>query len=290
VNFEPNIDAKTVAGFGEEWSHFDQSDWDDAEQRRVFDDYFSCFPLSALSSAEGFDLGCGSGRWAALVAPHVRKLHCIDAADKALTVARRRLAPFKNVELHLGTVDEIPLKDGSQDFGYSLGVLHHIPDTQRALNTCVKKLKPGAPFLLYLYYSFDNRGAAFKAVWKLSDLLRVLISRLPFRVRRTATTAIAALAYLPLARSARFLERRGLDVSKVPLNAYRDRSFYAMKTDALDRFGTRLEQRFSKAEVRAMMEQAGLPDIIFNERPYWTACGTKALLLDPCEAPTEGDS
>jgi 2-polyprenyl-3-methyl-5-hydroxy-6-metoxy-1,4-benzoquinol methylase len=43
------------------------------------------------------------------------------------------------------------------DFGYSLGVLHHIPDAQKALSDCVKKLKLGAPFLVYLYYSFDNR-------------------------------------------------------------------------------------------------------------------------------------
>tara|TARA_B110000003_G_C16618896_1_gene522335 strand:+ start:251 stop:421 length:171 start_codon:yes stop_codon:yes gene_type:complete len=27
------------------------------------------------------------------------------------------------------------------DFGYSLGVLHHIPDTQVWLNSCVQKLK-----------------------------------------------------------------------------------------------------------------------------------------------------
>jgi ubiquinone/menaquinone biosynthesis C-methylase UbiE len=64
---------------------------------------------------------------------------------------------LNNCEFHLASVDEIPLPDSSQDFGYSLGVLHHIPDTQLALNACVKKLKLGAPFLLYCYYRFDNR-------------------------------------------------------------------------------------------------------------------------------------
>ena len=43
------------------------------------------------------------------------------------------------------------------DFGYALGVLHHVPNTQEGLNSCIKLLKPGAPFLVYLYYSFDNR-------------------------------------------------------------------------------------------------------------------------------------
>ena len=41
-------------------------------------------------------------------------------------------------------------------------------------------------------------------------------------------------------------ERLGTDVRHFPLSAYRDRSFYTMRTDALDRFGTRLERRFSR--------------------------------------------
>ena len=42
------------------------------------------------------------------------------------------------------------LKDNSQDFGYCLGVLHHIPDTYLGLEKCVLKLKKGAPFY-YIY-------------------------------------------------------------------------------------------------------------------------------------------
>lgn len=40
---------------------------------------------------------------------------------------------------------------------YFLGVLHHVPDTQAAIRSCVGLLKPGAPLLLYFYYAFDNR-------------------------------------------------------------------------------------------------------------------------------------
>ena len=271
-----NIDVKTVEGFGQEWSHFDQTEWDGAEHRGLFDKYFGDFPFPELREAEGFDLGCGSGRWAALVAPQVGKLHCIDAARQALDVAQRRLDGVANVEFHLASVDQMPIADGSQDFGYSLGVLHHTPDTQGAMDACVRKLKKGAPFLVYLYYSFDNRPWWFRALWKSSDLLRLGISRLPFAVRRRTTTAIAALLYFPLARTARALERRGVDVDGFPLSAYRDRTFYAMKTDALDRFGTRLEQRFSKREIAEMMERSGLRDIAFNDWGNWIAWGRKA--------------
>jgi SAM-dependent methyltransferase len=270
-----NIDQKTVAGFGEEWAAYTQEALDPTEHRRLFEQYFSPFPFEALpAGAEGFDLGCGTGRWAALVAEQVGLLHCIDPAEKALAVARRRLGKLPNVTFHQAGVDDIPLADGSQDFGYSLGVLHHIPNTEAAMATCVRKLKPGAPFLVYLYYAFDNRPAWFRALWRGSELGRAAISRLPFGLRKAATSAIAGAVYWPLARGASAGERAGLEVADWPLAEYRYRSFYSMRTDALDRFGTRLEQRFSRADIEAMMHRCGLVDIRFREGPpYWVACG-----------------
>jgi SAM-dependent methyltransferase len=275
---QSNIDPRTVEGFGDEWDAFSQEAMDPIEHRRLFDQYFSLFPFDRLpGGAEGFDLGCGTGRWAVLVAPQVGHLHCIDPAEKALAVARRRLSDLPNVSFHHAGVDDIPLADESQDFGYALGVLHHIPDTAKAMRDAVRKLKPGAPFLVYLYYSFDNRPAWFRAVWKASDVGRQVISRMPFGLRKATTSAIAALVYWPLSRAATLLERAGMDVGSFPLSAYRYRSFYSLRTDALDRFGTRLEQRFSKVQIRRMMEQADLTDISFREdEPYWVACGRRA--------------
>lgn len=273
-----NIDRSTVEGFGQEWAAFDQTELDETEHRRLFEAYFSEFPFWTLPDhAEGFDLGCGSGRWAALVAERVETLHCIDASAQALAVAARRLGTTPGIHLHHASVDAIPLPDGSQDFGYSLGVLHHVPDTRAGLTACVRKLKRGAPFLVYLYYAFDNRPDWFRAVWRASDLGRKVISRLPFGARRTITTAIAATVYYPLTRIALAAEKIGLDVDALPLSAYRTNSFYTMRTDALDRFGTRLEQRFSRREIAEMMIASGLTDIAFrDDTPFWVACGRKA--------------
>jgi len=275
---QANIDPLTVAGFGEEWAAFDQSGLDEQEHRDLFDRYFGIFPFNALPpQAEGFDLGCGSGRWAALVSPRVGKLHCIDPSDKALAVARQALQSGSNVDFHLAGADSIPLAPDSQDFGYSLGVLHHIPDTVAALQDCVTRLKRGAPFLVYLYYAFDNRPAWFRRLWRTTESGRHLISRLPFGLRKAVTTVIAATVYWPLARGARLAEQSGRSVSNWPLSPYRDLSFYTMRTDALDRFGTRLEQRFSRTQIEQMMITAGLKDIRFSERePFWVACGIKA--------------
>jgi SAM-dependent methyltransferase len=272
-----NIDIKTVEGFGEEWATFDQQGLDPVERQRLFEQYFSPFPFDELpEGAEGFDLGCGSGRWAGLVADRVGHVHCIDPSPRALEVARRSLANHPRISFYLADADSIPLPDASQDFGYSLGVLHHIPDTQSAMANCVRKLKPGAPFLVYLYYRFDNRRPWFRAIWKVSEILRLAISRLPFPLRKGITTALAVLVYWPLSRTAGLLERLGLDIDSFPLSSYRYRGFYSLRTDALDRFGTRLENRFSKAEIRQMMSDCGLEDIVFRDKePFWVACGHK---------------
>lgn len=273
-----NADAETVADFGREWARFDQDGVGAEEMLAMFAGYFAVFPWEALpKDATGFDAGCGSGRWAALVAPRVGRLHCVDASTQALAVARKRLAGAGNVSIHQASLAAMPFADASMDFGYSLGVLHHLPDTAAGLAACVRKLKPGAPFLVYIYYAFDNRPLWFRLLWRTSDLLRRLISRAPFAIKAALSEAIAALVYWPLARAARRLERLGRDVDGFPLAAYRDRSFYSMRTDALDRFGTRLERRFSAAQIRAMMEAAGLRDVRFSATaPYWCAVGLRA--------------
>ncbi len=270
-----NLDSKTVAGFGDEWTRFDQASLSPQEMTDIFNAYFQIFPWDDLPpAAVGFDLGCGSGRWAKCVAPRVGTLHCIDASEAALQVARKNLGQQPNCQFHLASVDALPLLDGSMDFGYSLGVLHHVPDTAAGINACVAKLKPNAPFLLYLYYAFDNRPLWFRMLWKLSDILRRVISQLPHQARYGVSSVLAVLVYLPLARLSLLLERLGVNVEAIPLSAYRKRSFYTLRTDTLDRFGTQLEQRFTATEIRQMMQNAGLERIQFSQAvPYWCAVG-----------------
>jgi SAM-dependent methyltransferase len=241
----------------------------------MFSAYFRHFPWELLpEAASGADFGFGSGRWARFVAPRAGRLYCVDASEAALAVARRNLQSWRNCEFAHASIDAAPIPDASLDFAYSLGVLHHVPDTPAGLASCVRKLKPGAPFLLYLYYRFDNRPRWFRAMWWLTNLLRVMVSRLPHGLRYWASQIIAAVVYWPLARLALLFKKLGWGANHLPLHFYADKPFYVMRTDALDRFGTRLEQRFTRAEMERMMHLAGLRDVRFNEHePFWCAVG-----------------
>tara|TARA_Y100000748_G_C15496178_1_gene488294 strand:+ start:2075 stop:2899 length:825 start_codon:yes stop_codon:yes gene_type:complete len=271
-----NKDEKVIQEFGEEWTKFNYFNVDRQKIKESFDQYFHLFPWDLLpEDAEGFDMGCGTGRWAGFVAPKVKLLNCIEPSA-AIQSAQTNLSSNQNIRFYKETTDECSITPSSQDFGYCLGVLHHIPNTQKALIDCTKLLKSGAPFLLYLYYNFENKPFWFRAIWKVSDYMRMLISISPKPLKHLMCNLIAVLIYFPLSRLAYLLEKIGLNVENIPLADYRNKPFYQSKNDALDRFGTRLEQRFSKSQITDMLMNAGCKNIKFsNQTPFWCCVSIK---------------
>src|SRR5260221_12549416 len=186
-----NIDLDTVRGFGEEWAAFTQERLSDSEREEIFYKYFFLIDWS-VKPAKALDMGCGSGRWDVLVAPRVGELVAADASSKALQVAQRNVqAP--NVSFVECTPETLPFPDAHFDLIFSLGVLHHLPDTQAAIQSLSSKLAAGGTLLIYLYYAFDNRPDWFRNIWRFSDQFKRGISRLPFSLRYTLSQAIALL-------------------------------------------------------------------------------------------------
>jgi hypothetical protein len=155
----------------------------------------------------------------------------------------------------------------------SLGVLHHIPDTGLAIKHVSLRIKPGGMFLCYLYYNLENKPFFYKLIFKAVNTVRQVVSLLPQRIKRILCSSIAAIIYWPLARFSKVLNRLGINTSNIPLHHYSDMPFVMLANDALDRFGTSLEQRFSKAEITEMLALAGfdISTLRFSElEPFWT--------------------
>ena len=273
---DDNLDASTIASFGQEWEKFHS--FSSAEIDQIGADYFDVVDETKLHSGMlVLDLGCGSGRWTRYVASRAGFVEAVDPSA-AVAVAVKTTADLDNVRVTQAAVDRLPFADESFDFIVCLGVLHHIPDTQAALKTACGKLKPGGHLLLYLYYALDNRGAVFRLIFVLSGLLRRVVCRLPQAVKKMVCDVLAVVVYLPFITLAKLVKTiANEDVAKrVPLNYYIDKSWHVIRNDALDRFGTPLEQRFSRSQIEAMMLAAGLVEIDFSEHaPFWHVLGKK---------------
>lgn len=273
---DENLDQGVIDSFGHEWATFD---YGETETSEALDAQFMayCAPIdlnqfNPKTSVAG-DFGAGSGRWASRLIQYFSLVYALEPSDGASTVLKKKFSGEAKIVVLQETVGANSIPLASLDLAMSLGVLHHIPDTGLAIKDVSRRIKPGGVFLCYLYYSLENKPTFYKLIFKAVDGVRRVISVLPQRIKQLVTSAIAALIYWPLARFSKVLNKLGVNTSNIPLHHYADMPFVMLANDALDRFGTSLEQRFSKAEITEMLRAAGfdIATLKFSDsEPFWT--------------------
>ena len=273
---DENLDQKVIDGFGHEWSSFDYSS---SQSTEALDAQFSayCSPINLLmfdkSNAIAGDFGAGSGRWSSRLLANFSKVYALEPSDGAFKVLEQKFKSESRVIILKETVGGNSLPDVSLDLAMSLGVLHHIPDTSLAIKDVFKKIKPGGYFLCYLYYKLEGKPLLYRIIFRAVDIARRLISQMPHPLKALTSKFIAGVVYWPLAGISRLLGKFGMNTSNIPLHHYAEMPFMMLANDALDRFGTSLEQRFSKAEITEMLDSAGfdISTLKFSEiEPFWT--------------------
>ena len=123
--------------------------WDDL-RADLFGDTFYLWAVLGLidPSLTVGDLGCGTGRLAETVAPHVHRVIAVDASADMLEAARRRLGEFTNVDVRQGDLEALPIQPGELDAAMLSLVLHYSPDPARALAEVARVLQPGGRVLV----------------------------------------------------------------------------------------------------------------------------------------------
>jgi SAM-dependent methyltransferase len=273
---DQNLDQQVIDSFGHEWAAFDYAE---GETDEALDSQFLayCTPIDLsqfnAKSSVAADFGAGSGRWTSRLLPYFSLIYALEPSDGANNVLKNKFLKESRMKILQETVGVNSIPAGSLDLAMSLGVLHHIPNTGLAIKDIAGKVKSGGVFLCYLYYKLENKPLYYRGLFWASNSLRWVISRLPYAMRRLIARVIAALVYFPLARSAALLENMGRNISNFPLHHYANMPYVMLQNDALDRFGTRLEQRFSKSEISKMLDDAGfdISTLVFSDtEPHWT--------------------
>jgi len=179
---------RTQESFGYEWTHF--TDWQPSGLRN-FSDYFAGVDLASLRDAIVLDAGCGMGRHARQMAGHAAGVVALDFSQ-AIDQARRNVDGLDNVICVQGDLFELPLAEESFDYVYSLGVLHHLAETEQALAALARRVRPGGRLRVYLYWTHGGwKGRVLRVV---AAALRVT-TRLPFGLLRAGCFALSVALF-----------------------------------------------------------------------------------------------
>ena len=148
----------------------------DQEARRYYDDFSSWYERERgygyhqmiddlevrltepyARGARVLELGCGTG----LILERIAKV-AEQAVGIDLSEGMARLARERGLDVHIGSVTDLPFEDESFDLTYSFKVLAHVPDIETAIREAVRVTRPGGYLLLELYNPWSLRYLAKK--------------------------------------------------------------------------------------------------------------------------------
>ncbi len=264
-----DVARRTQASFGYEWTHFNE--WRHSGETN-FNDYFANLDLPSLRESVVLDAGCGMGRHARQVARFARQVVAVDFS-RAIDQASRNVAGLGNVDCVQADLLALPLADDSFDYVYSLGVLHHLAETERALAGLVRKVRPGGRLRVYLYWKRHGwKGALLAGV----TAARHVTTRLPFGMLRIACAFLSAMLYGLVVLPYRALSSVGVRRHEEwPLFVYSKYPFNVLYNDQFDRFSAPIEKRYDAHDVERLLRSAGLDAVEVHACFGWVAEGTK---------------
>jgi SAM-dependent methyltransferase len=268
---EDAIKRRTADSFAYEWEQF--GGWRDAWQRN-FLEYMQPHDAGFFAERLVLDVGTGSGRHSLQAARLGARVVAVDLG-RSIDVARRNLPP--DALTVQADAERLPFDPQSFDFVMSIGVLHHLPDTERALRAIVPFARSGGRVHVYLYWIPERAG--HRAVLRLVTAARRLTVRLPHRLLHALCYPLSAVLFILVVLPHRALRRRprGRRLSDaMPLKTYADYPFGVLVNDQFDRFSAPLEHRYRRDEVETMLRRSGLEDVQVLANAGWVGDGVAA--------------
>jgi SAM-dependent methyltransferase len=140
-----------------------------ASEPKEIQDYF--YEPAQQAGKRLLDVGCGTGYVAALYAKHGAIVSACDIAERSVELTRKRLAwlGLRAVEVVAANAEALPFEAAQFDTVTSFGVLHHTPDTARALLEVARVLKPGGTAYLMFYH---RNSFAYRLLFPAKRLLQ----------------------------------------------------------------------------------------------------------------------
>lgn len=238
-----------VENFGFEWTIHNKTQLDNStsdESERTFRAKTGFTP-EQLKGKLVLDVGCGMGRFSDVVSTWGATVVGIDLS-RAVDSAQRNIGERENVHIAQADIYELPFRKETFDFVFSIGVLHHTPNTKAAFDKLPKLLRKSGKIAIWVYTSYG----AYR--WRFSDFYRRVTPRLPKRLLHALSYAAVPLYYAYKVPIFGLLCRLLLPVSSHPKPEWR-------VLDTFDWYSPRYQWKHSYEEVFPWFEEQGLTDI-----------------------------
>jgi ubiquinone/menaquinone biosynthesis C-methylase UbiE len=238
-----------TGSFGYQWNTFAQAQLDSANGTTRSRDTFvekTGLSLESLRGKRVLDAGCGMGRFAEVCIAAGAEVHAIDLST-AVEAAARNLGRHPNVTFYQADIMNLPFADGAFDVVYSIGVLHHTPDTKRAFLSLSRLVKPGGSIVIWVY-------AASLRMMIGSELLRMVTPRLPKSLLLKASRVAIPLYHLHRLPVIGLVTGNLLPTSTNPDPEWR-------WLDTFDWYSPRYQWKHTYEEVEGWFKEAGFVDI-----------------------------
>ncbi len=174
------------------------------ESLRRFDEaYLSFYPYldryvttETLVGKRVLEIGLGYGTLGQLLAARGCRYYGLDIAPNPVAMMKHRLAYLgrdASDRIQVGSALEIPCKDASFDYVYSVGCLHHTGNLDRAISEVHRVLGRGGKAIVMLYNRHSFRRLVKLPVLSLRGLVSSLSGLLGYRTRTNLAQRVRAL-------------------------------------------------------------------------------------------------
>lgn len=262
----------TISDFGNQWVIHGRLDDDYWTSDQMFRDHFENKkpPFEDLEGLRVVDVGSGSGRILKMISRYNPKKLIGVEPSQGFNILRENTKGIPNLELvNLGAEEFSTISP--VDYVFSLGVIHHIPNPEPAVENIYLNLVPGGYFVMWVYGYENNELYVF-----LQAFLRPILRLLPdfFLEKFSLLLTYILDVYLGISRVFCF--------SKLPLTKYLSELFskcgrVQKKYIIFDQLNPAFAKYYKKEEVIDLLKRVGFSEIsLFHRHSYsWTAIAKK---------------
>lgn len=213
------------------------------------------FGLKDLQGKLVLDVGCGAGRFSEVVHKQGGVVIGIDYSY-AIDAAFENLGLRPDVHFIQADVFRLPLRKEFFDYVFSIGVLHHTPNTKSAFKQLPCLLKTGGEIAIWVY---SDEGLRMKIHNRISDLLRSVTLRMPSSLLYVASHIAVPLYYL---KKLKFI---GVLFYILPTSTHSNSTWRVL--DTFDWYSPQYQWKHTFKEVISWFQEEGLREIVSCEIP-----------------------